>query len=68
VKTPQSEKLKPTTIRLPDGLLKRAKIHAVEFNTTLQQIIIEALDAKLSGEGQWVLREPHSKKHPREGK
>jgi predicted DNA binding CopG/RHH family protein len=42
-------KLKPTTVRLPEELLKRAKILAVENGTSLQTLIIEALGAHLEG-------------------
>jgi hypothetical protein len=48
MKASQTEaKMKPTTVRLPDGLLKRAKLHALQFETTLQQLIIEGLEARL---------------------
>jgi hypothetical protein len=40
--------LKATTVRLPDTLLKRAKLFAVESGTTLQQLIIDGLEARLS--------------------
>jgi hypothetical protein len=40
--------MKLTTIRLPDDLLKRAKLFAVESDTTLQQLIIEGLQARLA--------------------
>jgi hypothetical protein len=40
-------KMKPTTIRLPDDLLKRAKLHALQSGTTLQQLIIEGLETRL---------------------
>jgi hypothetical protein len=42
------KQMKPTTIRLPDDLLKRAKLWAVESDTTLQQLIIEGLNLRLS--------------------
>jgi predicted DNA binding CopG/RHH family protein len=48
MKPSSADKLKSTTIRLPDELLKRAKVHAVQAGTTLQQLIIEGLEARLS--------------------
>lgn len=36
-----------TTIRLPDKLLERAKIHAVKERRTLQDVIADALEAYL---------------------
>jgi len=41
--------MKTTTIRLPDELLKAAKIHAVKTGTTLQDLVAEALTALLKG-------------------
>jgi predicted DNA binding CopG/RHH family protein len=35
--------MKVTTIRLPEHLLKQAKIHAVTSGTTLQDLVAEAL-------------------------
>jgi plasmid stability protein len=47
-KTPRTEAaLKHTTIRLPEDLLKRARIYAVEHGTSLQALIIEGLAARL---------------------
>jgi predicted DNA binding CopG/RHH family protein len=42
-------RMKPTTIRLPEELLKRAKIRAVENGTSLQTLVIEALGVHLEG-------------------
>ena len=42
--------LKPTMVRLPPDLLRRAKIAAVERDTSLQQLVTEALDAFLHKE------------------
>lgn len=39
--------MKPTTVRLPEDLLRAAKIHAVKAGTTLQDLVIEALKAHL---------------------
>lgn len=39
--------MKHTTIRLPEDLLKRARIYAVERGTSLQALIIEGLMARL---------------------
>jgi predicted HicB family RNase H-like nuclease len=39
--------MKQTTIRLPEELLKRARIYAVEHDTSLQALIIEGLAARL---------------------
>jgi hypothetical protein len=39
--------LKHTTIRLPEDLLKRARLYAVEHGTSLQALIIEGLMARL---------------------
>ena len=50
--------MKPTTIRLPEDLLKRAKIYAVENGTSLQALIIEGLTARLESK----------RPAPREGK
>lgn len=35
--------MKVTTIRLPEPLLKQAKIHAVSAGTSLQDLVAEAL-------------------------
>jgi predicted DNA binding CopG/RHH family protein len=35
--------LKVTTIRLPEPLLKQAKIHAIKSGTTLQDLVAEAI-------------------------
>jgi predicted DNA-binding protein len=49
MKASQTEgRMKATTIRLPDELLERAKIHAVRFKTTFQQLVIEGLEARLA--------------------
>jgi hypothetical protein len=42
--------MKHTTIRLPEGLLKRARLYAVEHDTSLQALIIEGLIARLESE------------------
>jgi predicted HicB family RNase H-like nuclease len=39
--------LKPTLVRLPPELLKQARHAAVERETSLQQIVIEALELYL---------------------
>lgn len=39
--------MKPTTVRLPEALLRAAKIHAVKTGTTLQDLVIEALTTHL---------------------
>jgi len=39
--------MKHTTIRLPEDLLKRARVYAVEHDTSLQVLIIEGLTAPL---------------------
>jgi hypothetical protein len=39
--------MKHTTIRLPEELLKRAKIYAIENGTSLQALIVEGLTAGL---------------------
>jgi predicted HicB family RNase H-like nuclease len=39
--------LKPTMVRLPPDLLRRAKIEAVERDTSLQKLVTEALEAFL---------------------
>jgi predicted HicB family RNase H-like nuclease len=39
--------LKSTMVRLPPDLLRRAKIAAVERDTSLQQLVTEALEAYL---------------------
>jgi len=39
--------MKPTTVRLPEALLRAAKIYAVKTGTTLQDLMIEALTARL---------------------
>jgi predicted HicB family RNase H-like nuclease len=44
--------LKPTMVRLPPDLLRRAKIAAVERDTSLQQLVTEALDAFLRKGGR----------------
>jgi len=41
--------MKVTTIRLPEPLLKQAKIHAVNLGTTLQEVVAEALTLFLKG-------------------
>jgi hypothetical protein len=47
-KTPKTEAaMKHTTIRLPEDLLKRARVYAVEHDTSLQVLIIEGLTAPL---------------------
>jgi predicted DNA binding CopG/RHH family protein len=45
MKTPtqRSTVMKVTTIRLPEKLLKQAKVHAVNSGTTLQDLVAEAL-------------------------
>jgi predicted DNA binding CopG/RHH family protein len=39
--------VKHTTIRLPEALLKRAKIKAIEEGTTFTALLIEALEARV---------------------
>jgi predicted transcriptional regulator len=43
----EAEAVSKTTIRLPDKLLERAKIHAVKERRTLQDVIADALEAYL---------------------
>lgn len=38
-----------TTLDLPDDVLKRAKIEAVERGSTLRQLVIDALQREISG-------------------
>jgi predicted DNA binding CopG/RHH family protein len=40
-------KMKATTIRLPEDLLKQARIHALELGTTFQALVIEGLTMRL---------------------
>lgn len=37
-----------TTIELPDGLLRRLKVHAAEQGRTLKDLFTEAIEAQLS--------------------
>jgi hypothetical protein len=39
--------LKPTTVRLPDDLLRAAKIHGIKSGRSLQDMVAEALAAYL---------------------
>ena len=39
--------MKATTIRLPEDLLKQARIHALELGTTFQALVIEGLTMRL---------------------
>jgi predicted HicB family RNase H-like nuclease len=39
--------LKATVVRLPEDLVRRAKIAAIERETTLQQMVADALEAHL---------------------
>lgn len=41
-----------TTVRLPHDLLKSAKVRAIEDNTTLQDLVIEALRQYLKKGGR----------------
>jgi hypothetical protein len=41
--------LRPTLVRLPPDLLRRAKKVAIDRDTTLQALVTEALDAYLKG-------------------
>ena len=38
-----------TTLDLPDDILRRAKIEAVERGSTLRQLVIEALQREMAG-------------------
>jgi hypothetical protein len=38
-----------TTLDLPDDILRRAKIEAVERGSTLRQLVIDALQREMSG-------------------
>jgi hypothetical protein len=38
-----------TTVDLPDALYRRARIRAAERGTTLRELLIESLEAALSG-------------------
>lgn len=38
-----------TTLDLPDDILKRAKIEAVERGSTLRQLVIDALQREMTG-------------------
>jgi len=38
-----------TTLDLPDDILRRAKIEAVERGTTLKQLVIDALSHEMAG-------------------
>jgi len=44
--------LKSTMVRLPPDLLRRAKIAAVERDSSLQKLVTEALEAFLRKEGR----------------
>jgi len=52
----RSTAIKTTTIRLPEPLLKQAKIYAVNSSTTLQEVVAEALTlflkSRKGGEGR----------------
>jgi hypothetical protein len=41
-----------TTLDLPDDILRRAKIEAVERGSTLRQLIIEALQREMASTGR----------------
>lgn len=41
-----------TTLDLPDDILRRAKIEAVERGSTLRQLIIDALQREMVGSGR----------------
>ena len=41
--------LRPTLVRLPPDLLRRAKKVAIDRDTTLQALITEALETHLKG-------------------
>jgi predicted HicB family RNase H-like nuclease len=51
---PRKEKerpmLKATLVRLPEALLRRAKIAAIQRGTSLQQMVADALEAHLGKE------------------
>ena len=47
-KTPRPEPLAQTTVRFPRSLLKRARMRALTDDTTLQALIITALDTELT--------------------
>ena len=38
-----------TTLDLPDDILRRAKIEAVERGSTLRQLVVDALQREMSG-------------------
>ena len=38
-----------TTLELPDDILRRAKIEAVERGSTLRQLVIDALQREIAG-------------------
>lgn len=40
-----------TTLDLPDDILRRAKIEAVERGTTLRQLVVDALQREMTGTG-----------------
>ncbi|MCY7314456.1 MAG: hypothetical protein LH480_02200 [Rubrivivax sp.] len=41
-----------TTLDLPDDVLRRAKIEAVERGSTLRQLVIDALQREIGGKAQ----------------
>ena len=41
-----------TTLDLPDDILRRAKIEAVERGSTLRQLVIDALQREMAGAGR----------------
>ena len=41
-----------TTLDLPDDILRRAKIEAVERGATLRQLVIDALQREMAGTGR----------------
>ena len=47
-KNPRSEPLVQTTVRFPRSLLKRARMRALTDDTTLQALLITALDTELT--------------------
>jgi hypothetical protein len=41
-----------TTIRMPEPLVKRARMYAVETDTTFQALVIEAVEGYLKARGK----------------
>jgi hypothetical protein len=47
-----ADKLTKVTIEMPQSLLKAAKIQAVKEDTTLRELVIEGLEARLKRGGR----------------